>query len=119
MGLFFRLPKLPEYAKKRVDDMRLREHFDNYVHPKAPRNYQVVCINYAKAWDDVDAVVAALGLPASAAAAFPPRNEFKRDDKSAAAEGNEAHSSATQKALQEMYRELREEMFAMPAVTIA
>ncbi len=41
-------PKLDAYASAQVDRMRLMDHFSAYLHPKAPRNYPVVALNYHK-----------------------------------------------------------------------
>ena len=44
--------------------MRLMDHFAAYVHPaEGGRNYPVVALNYHKLWDNLPAVMAALGLP--------------------------------------------------------
>ena len=43
----------------------------------AQRNYPVVALNYHRLWDNLPAVMTALGLPQSLARTFPPRTESK------------------------------------------
>lgn len=73
-------PRLDAYAGQGTDRMRLNDHFSAYMHPEnsgANRNYPVVALNYHRLWDNLPAVMIALGLPTDLASTFPPRTESK------------------------------------------
>ena len=58
------------YAEERDDRLRMESFYDNYCDPQTVagrRNYPVVCVNYHKLWDNKEALVKALGLPAGEA----------------------------------------------------
>jgi hypothetical protein len=111
-------PKLDRYAAMQKDRMRLMDHFAAYLRPAHPRNYPVVALNYHKLWDNLPAVMAALGLPPALERTFPKRTETVRNDATGAAEGNLAHTEATREALRRLYRPLIDEMATYPAVLV-
>lgn len=111
-------PKLDQYASAARDRMRLIEHFNNYLNPKAKRSYPVVALNYHRLWDNLPAVMAALGLPSSFEQQFPRRTETVRNDLTGAAEGNKAHTEATRAALRRLYEPLIAQVMANPAVLV-
>lgn len=69
------------YAGEAGDRLHMEAFYDNYCNPETVaggtvsgtvqkskrRNYPVVCLNYHKMWDNREAVVRALGLPAGEA----------------------------------------------------
>ena len=58
------------YAEETDDRLHMESFYDNYCDPQtvgSRRNYPVVCVNYHKLWDNKEAVVKALGLPAEEA----------------------------------------------------
>lgn len=58
------------YAEERDDRLHMESFYDNYCNPQTVagrRNYPVVCVNYHKLWDNKEALVKALGLPAGEA----------------------------------------------------
>ena len=81
-------PKLDVYAEQGVDRMGLLAFFEAYT---SPQKYPIVALNYHKLWQNREAVMSALGLPASLASTFPERTETVRNDLTAAGEGNKAH----------------------------
>lgn len=111
-------PKLDKYAKKQVDRMRLKDHFNAFHHPEEPREFPIVAINYHRLWDNIPAVLTALGLPGSLASTFPPRTETVRNDMTGKSEGNAAHTEETRSGLKRMYAELQTEVLSNPAVLI-
>jgi hypothetical protein len=113
-------PDLAQYAQRGVDGMGLANHFSNYLHPAAPRNYPVVAINYHKLWDNLPAVMQALGLPASFIDRFPQRAETVRTGSADTFGGGGANATSpvTRELLRRMYRQLVEEIASTPAVLI-
>lgn len=58
------------YAEESDDRLHMESFYDNYCNPQTVdggRNYPVVCVNYHKLWDNKEALVKALGLPAGEA----------------------------------------------------
>lgn len=58
------------YAEENGDRLHMESFYDNYCNPSpvhGSRNYPVICVNYHKMWDNKQALVAALGLPAEEA----------------------------------------------------
>jgi hypothetical protein len=109
-------PKLDVYAQQGVDRMGLLAFFEAYT---SPQKYPIVALNYHKLWQNREAVMSALGLPASLASTFPERTETVRNDLTAAGEGNKAHSEATRRGLDAMYGRILERIRALPAVSVA
>ena len=109
-------PKLDVYAQQGVDRMGLLAFFEAYT---SPQKYPIVALNYHKLWQNREAVMSALGLPASLASSFPERTETVRNDLTAAGEGNKAHSEATRRGLDRMYGRILERIRALPAVSVA
>ena len=70
-------------------------------------------MNYHKLWDNLPALLVALGLPLELAASFPKRAETVRR-----APGQDPDGAATRAALRVMYKPLIEEIMANPAVLI-
>lgn len=97
---------IDDYARLGVDLMHYHEYFDAYTKGDG-RNYEIICINYNKMWDNLEAVLKALKLPASAIRMFPKKQENKV---------NISHKT-TQK-LTEMYKDLSDEIDRFPEVTI-
>ena len=84
-----------------------------------PKSTPSLALNYHKLWQNREAVMSALGLPASLASSFPERTETVRNDLTAAGEGNKAHSEATRRGLDRMYGRILERIRALPAVSVA
>ena len=96
--------------------MGLLAFFEAYT---SPQKYPIIALNYHKLWQNREAVMSALGLPASLASSFPERTETVRNDLTAAGEGNKAHSEATRRGLDRMYGRILERIRALPAVSVA
>jgi len=111
-------PKLDGYARAQADRMKLMAHFNSYMHPEQQRKFPIVAVNYHKLWDNLPALMQALGLPESLIQTFPPRTETVRNDLTAAGEKNAAHSEATRDLLGRMYKPLVEEIRQSPAVLV-
>eukprot|EP00613_Pedinella_sp_CCMP2098_P066974 CAMPEP_0171986304 /NCGR_PEP_ID=MMETSP0993-20121228/274804_1 /TAXON_ID=483369 /ORGANISM="non described non described, Strain CCMP2098" /LENGTH=580 /DNA_ID=CAMNT_0012639209 /DNA_START=8 /DNA_END=1750 /DNA_ORIENTATION=+ len=112
-------PKLDAYAKAQKDDMRLSEHFNNYMQGGGEkRSYPIVALNYHKLWDNLPAMMAALGLPPELEKSFPKRTETVRNDATGKAEGNQAHTEATRELLRKLYRPMIDSVSTNPAVLI-
>jgi len=109
-------PKLDVYAEQGIDRMGLLAFFEAYT---SPQKYPIIGLNYHKLWQNREAVMSALGLPASLASTFPERTETVRNDLTAAGEGNKAHSEATRRGLDRMYGRILERIRALPAVSVA
>ena len=77
-----------------------------------------MAVNYHKLWDNLPALLAALGLPHHLAATFPQRAETVRggDDAELAAGGERL--AATRAALRHMYAPMVAEIKANPAVLV-
>ena len=99
--------------------MGLLDFFAAYSTPDDSRSFPIVALNYHKLWNNLPAVMAALGLPAGLAKSFPERTETVRNDLTARGEGNAAHSEATRRGLDEMYGPILSKIRELPAVTIA
>ena len=117
-GVETSFPKLDTYAQQGVDRMGLLSFFSAYTSSEA-RQFPIVALNYHKLWQNLDAVVSALGLPAELAATFPARTETVRNDLTAAGEQNQAHSEATRKGLDAMYGPILAKIRELPAVSVA
>jgi hypothetical protein len=76
-------------------------------------------LNYHKLWDNLPAVLAALGLPPSLESSFPARTETVRNDATGQAEGNDAHTEATRRGLRQLYQRVVDQVATNPAVLIA
>jgi hypothetical protein len=109
-------PTLTDYARRGVDTMHLIDHFLAYVDPPTPRRYRVVYLNYHKLWDNLDTVLDALALPRSLRPRFPPRSETQRNQQTALMEGNPSHSEETRRMLRDMYADLVDLAYDLPAV---
>eukprot|EP00752_Nemacystus_decipiens_P005858 g5292.t1 len=127
-------PSLERYAEESGDRLHMQAFYDNYCDPDAAddeaaagaaahgrgrrrRNYPVVCVNYHKMWDNKEALVRALGLPAEEASKLPERTETVRNDQTSAARG-EAFTLAMRERLRRKHASLSEKVFAAPAVAI-
>lgn len=110
-------PKLDAYAKAGIDRMGLVSFFENYATESKSRNFPIVLLNYHKLWDNLPAVMKALGLPKELAETFPERTETVRNDLTAAAERNQAHSEATRRLLDVMYEPILDRIRQLPAVS--
>jgi len=84
----------------------------------------VLAVNYHKIWDNVETLVAALGLPPESAATFPTRTETVRNDETGKADGagkpggvNMAHTEEVRGLLRNMYKDVRQKIFDFPAVS--
>lgn len=110
-------PKLDAYAKAGKDRMGLLKFFENYVAESRTRKFPIVLLNYHKLWDNLPAVMTALGLPESLVSTFPERTETVRNDLTAAAERNDAHSEATRRLLDVMYKPILDRIGQLPAVS--
>ena len=113
-----KFPKLDRYSRERQDLMGLTDFFDNWMNPSSDRPFPVIGLNYHKLWDNLDAVMAALGFPPEWAAKFPQRTETVRNDLTGAAEKNDAHTEATREGLRAMYEKTIRKQRDMPAVVI-
>eukprot|EP00622_Pseudochattonella_farcimen_P002359 FR737272.1.p1 GENE.FR737272.1~~FR737272.1.p1 ORF type:complete len:249 (+),score=26.57 FR737272.1:92-748(+) len=111
-------PKLDKYAEQGVDRMRLSDHFNAFMRPANMRNYPVIAINYHKLWDNLPAVMEALGLPQEFVGKFPPRTETVRNDLTGKAEGNKAHTEKTREGLKLMYAPILDDIRQNPAVLV-
>jgi len=109
-------PKLDVYAQQGIDRMGLLAFFEAYT---SPQKYPIIALNYHKLWQNREAVMSALGLPASLASSFPERTETVRNDLTAAGEGNKAHSEATRRGLDRMYGRILARIRELPAVSVA
>ncbi|KAJ8600569.1 hypothetical protein CTAYLR_008172 [Chrysophaeum taylorii] len=108
-------PKLDAYAAAGRDRMGLVKFFDAYVEPNPRRQYPVLLLNYHKLWDNLPALMRALGLPVDLAGSFPERTETVRNDLTGAAENNEAHTEATRRALDKIYEPILDRIRTLPA----
>uniref|UniRef100_A0A7S3NGV2 Sulfotransferase domain-containing protein n=1 Tax=Aureoumbra lagunensis TaxID=44058 RepID=A0A7S3NGV2_9STRA len=111
-------PKLDAYARRGIDNMNILSFFKNYVTPNPNRSFPIILLNYHKLWDNLDALMAALGLPPQLASTFPQRTETVRNDLTAQAEGNQAHSEATRQYLDKIYDPIIQRIRDLPAVTV-
>jgi hypothetical protein len=92
-----------------------------------PRRSQIA-INYHKLWDNLPALMAALGLPAELAASFPRRAETARrgirardDGRSSGVDSgvdSERELAETRSALRRLYAPLVDEIMANSAVMV-
>jgi hypothetical protein len=98
--------------------MKLMPHFDAYFKPNVKRNYPIIAVNYHRVWDNLPALMDALGLPQSLAKSFPPRTETVRNDATGKAEGNNAHTEQTRGELRKIYQPLIDRVMANPAVVV-
>ena len=112
-------PKLDAYAARGVDRMGLLKFFEAYSAPDGDRGFPIVLLNYHKLWNNLDAVMDALGLPRALGASFPERTETVRNDRTAAGEGNAAHSEKTRRGLEAIYAPILAKIVDMPAVSVA
>lgn len=112
-------PKLDAYARARVDRMGIINFFDAYTSPSDTRTFPILLLNYHKLWDNLPALMRALGLPKSLANTFPERTETVRNDFTAAAENNMAHSEATRRTLDQIYEPVLKRIRELPAVSIS
>ena len=112
-------PKLDAYATRGKDNMGILRFFDNYAHPPPDKTFPVVLLNYHKLWDNLDALMLALGLPTHLKDTVPERTETVRNDLTARAEQNQAHSEATRRKLDSIYQPIIEHIRHMPAVSLA
>lgn len=110
-------PTLDAYAKAGHDRMGLLSFFEKYTTP-SNRTFPIVLLNYHKLWDNLPALMQALGVPASKLASFPERTETVRNDLTAAAENKPAHSEATRRALDAIYAPIISKIRALPAVSL-
>jgi len=106
-GDWERFPEtIDEYARLGEDIMNYRKCFDAYTKTSG-RNYEIICVNYHKMWDNLEAVFKALELPPSAIQMFPKRAEIKVDI-----------SYETMQKLKEIYKDLGEEIDRFPPVKV-
>ena len=112
-------PKLAEYAKGGVDFFKITDFFDHWTtEGYGGRTYPVIAVNYHKIWDNVPAVVEALGLPEQHAASFPKRTETVRNNKTGAKEGHMNHSEEARDGLRGIYKGVLDKIRDMPAIKI-
>jgi len=112
-------PKLDVYATRGVDAMGILPFFANYARADPEnRSFPIVLLNYHKLWDNLDALMLALGLPTHLKSSFPERTETVRNDLTAHAEHNNAHSEKTRSGLDAIYKPILDHIRAMPAVTV-
>ena len=112
-------PTLDKYAAAGRDRMGLLGFFAAYSTPSAERGFPVVALNYHKLWNNLEAVMDALGLPRDKASSFPERTETVRNDLTAAGERNAAHSEQTRRGLEQMYGPILRKIRDLPAVSLA
>ena len=112
-------PTLDVYAKNGVDRMGVLAFFESYATPDAGRDFPIILLNYHKLWNNLEAVMDALGLPRDLARTFPERTETVRNDRTAAGERNPAHSEKTRAGLERIYAPIIAKIRAMPAVSVA
>ena len=113
-------PKLDRYAKEGRDRMGLLDFFQAYAGPADPqRAFPIVLLNYHKLWDNPDALMDVLGLPRKWGDSFPERTETVRNDLTARAEGNAAHSEDTRAGLERLYAPILQKIKDMPAVSLS
>ncbi|CAM9841265.1 unnamed protein product [Pylaiella littoralis] len=124
-------PSLESYAGEAGDRLHMEAFYDNYCNPETVaggtvsgtvqkskrRNYPVVCLNYHKMWDNREAVVRALGLPAGEASKMPLRTETVRNDKTSA-ESGEPFTLTIRERLRRKHASLSKKVFEAPAVAI-
>ncbi|CBN75253.1 expressed unknown protein [Ectocarpus siliculosus] len=125
-------PSLESYAEESGDRLHMEAFYDNYCNPatvagagagasgaikKERRNYPVVCVNYHKMWDNKEALVKALGLPAGEASKLPTRTETVRNDRTSAERG-EPFTLAVRERLRRKHASLSKKVFESPAVAI-
>ncbi|CAM9452650.1 unnamed protein product [Ascophyllum nodosum] len=113
-------PGLERYAEESGDRLHLEAFYDNYCNPakaSGSRNYPVVCVNYHKMWDNKEALVAALGLPAEEASKMPTRTETVRNDQTSARR-KEPFTLAVRERLRVKHDSLSRKIFEAPAVAI-
>ena len=112
-------PKLEAYATAGNDRMGVLNHFKAYTTPSDDRHFPIVLLNYHKLWNNLDAVMDALGLPKQLAPSFPDRTETVRNDYTGKAEGRAAHTEATRQGLVAIYQPILTKIREMPAVSLA
>lgn len=112
-----KFPTLDAYARAGNDRMGLLAFFERYT-TGSNRSFPIVLLNYHKLWDNLPALMQALGVPASQQASFPERTETVRNDLTAAAENKPAHSEATRRGLDVMYAPIISKIRALPAVSL-
>ena len=115
-------PKLYDYAKAGADFFKIGEFFHRWTTEDKRREYPVLAVNYHKIWDNVEALVEALGLPPETAKTFPARTETVRNDETAKSDGkngeiNMGHTTEVRELLRDMYSEVRAKIFEFPAVS--
>eukprot|EP00903_Cladosiphon_okamuranus_P019425 g17860.t1 len=121
-------PSLERYAEEVGDRLLMETFYDNYCDPVTVdraaaknggkrRNFPVVCVNYHKMWDNKEALVRALGLPAGEAFTLPERAETVRNDQTSEARG-EPFTLAMRERLRRKHASLSEKVFGAPAITI-
>ena len=112
-------PNLEQYANDGKDFFKISDFFDHWTtEGYGGRKYPVITVNYHKIWDNVPAVVEALGLPSNLASTFPKRTETVRNNKTGAKEGHMNHSEQVRDGLRKIYRNVLDEIRAMPAINI-
>ncbi len=68
-------PRIEDYAREGIDHLKYEEFFDNYISGKDNKNYNIICINYHKLWENVEDTLQALKIPLSEKEKFPPKIE--------------------------------------------
>eukprot|EP00520_Triparma_pacifica_P010287 CAMPEP_0118645068 /NCGR_PEP_ID=MMETSP0785-20121206/7296_1 /TAXON_ID=91992 /ORGANISM="Bolidomonas pacifica, Strain CCMP 1866" /LENGTH=425 /DNA_ID=CAMNT_0006536911 /DNA_START=64 /DNA_END=1338 /DNA_ORIENTATION=- len=98
-------PSLEQYAKGGKDFFKITDFFEHWTtEGYGGRTYPVIAVNYHKIWDNVPAVVEALGLPQKHASSFPKRTETVRNNKTGAKEGHMNHSEEARNGLRGIYK---------------
>lgn len=95
-----------EYVKNGVDILKYKNHFKNYTTNNG-KNYNVICINYHKLWDNLEDVFNALDIPLSEIDKFPVRKETIKEV-----------DDFVLKGLEEMYSDIIKDINNWPAVKI-
>ena len=95
--------------KKEMKDLYgLQEFHDNYVNPKNARNYNVLCVNFDKLFDNFNEFNSLLGLPLD--------NEFIPKNKRSISDFNKLVNEYS--FLVEIYKEFNKSINSLPPIFI-